>query len=318
VDLSIVVPVLNEQDSIEHFLKETIPYCEQLKINFEILFINDGSTDNTLALLIAARESYQQLKIVNLSRNFGKESAVTAGLDHTVGEAVILMDVDLQDPPELIVEFYRTYLQGYDSVIGVRRRRDGDSYLKRFFAKSFYSLFRKLSDVNTIDNAGDFRLISRRVLEVIRGMPERTRYMKGILSWPGFETALVTYDRPDRFAGNTKWGFSRLWSLALDGIFSFSTLPLKIWAYLGMSLSIVSFIYLAVVVVKTTLMGVEVPGYASILSVVLFIGGINLMGIGILGEYIGRIFVEVKGRPIYVVENFIGAPAKADGDSASN
>lgn len=306
MDLSIIVPVFNEQDSVGRFLTTATPYCDSLDIDYEFVFVNDGSVDKTLANLIQKSEVFKNVNIINLSRNFGKESAVSAGLDHAMGDAIILMDVDLQDPPKLIIDFYNKYKEGYDSVIAVRHKRDGDSYSKRVYAKIFYSIFRRLSDLNTIDNAGDFRLVSRRVLDVINRMPERTRYMKGMLSWPGFSRTTVTYDRPERYAGKTKWRFSRLWRLALDGIFSFSTLPLKVWTYLGFILSIMSFLYLLTVIVKTTVMGIDVPGYASILSTVLFIGGVNLMGIGILGEYIGRIFIEVKGRPIYVIESMIG------------
>ena len=318
MDLSIVVPVLNEQDSIDRFLTVTTPYCDSLEIDYEIVFVNDGSIDQTLSCLIEKAATYKQLKIINLSRNFGKESAVSAGLDHASGDALILMDVDLQDPPELIVDFYKKYQEGHDSVIAVRRKRDGDSYPKRVSAKMFYSLFRRLSELNTVDNAGDFRLISRRVLDVINSMPERTRYMKGILSWPGFSTATVPYDRPERYTGETKWGFTRLWRLALDGIFSFSTLPLKVWTYLGFTMAMMAFLYLAILIIKTAIMGIDVPGYASILSTVLFIGGINLMGIGILGEYIGRIFIEVKGRPLYVVESVIGEGQEAQNRVGKN
>lgn len=303
IDLSIVVPVLNEQTNIVSFLEQTVPQCEALQLVYELVFINDGSTDQTQVVLIDQISRVPQIKVVNLSRNFGKEVALTAGLDHASGQAVIPMDVDLQDPPELIGELYDKYQQGFDVVIAMRDCRDTDSFTKRFFAKLFHKLFNRMSDIETLEGAGDFRLMSRRVVDVVRAMPERTRFMKGMLSWPGFKTGYVTYDRPARDTGETKWRFSSLWKLALDGLFSFSTLPLKVWTYIGILLSLISVVYMLFTVLKTIVMGVDVPGYASLLSVMLLIGGVNLMGIGIIGEYISRIFIEVKGRPLYVIES---------------
>lgn len=306
MNLSIVVPVKDEQDSIAAFLAAVIPPCEALQISYEIVFVNDGSQDHTQDVLIEAGATNSQLKIVELSRNFGKELALTAGLQHASGEAIIPMDVDLQDPPELIEAMYREYQKGFDTVVAVREKRSSDSFAKRFFATNFYRLFEKLSDINVIQNAGDFRLISRRVADVVNQMPERTRFMKGILSWPGFSQSTVSYQRPERHTGETKWGFTKLWSLALDGIFSFSTLPLKVWTYLGFSLAACSVLYMLFTIVKTLIFGIDWPGYASLLSAVLLIGGVNLMGIGIVGEYIARIFIEVKGRPTYVVASLSG------------
>lgn len=312
MDLSIVVPVFNEEDTIVTFFNEVPNYCDELNIDYEFLFVNDGSTDNTLPLLKQKSAEFATLKVINLSRNFGKESALTAGAEFAKGDAVIFMDIDLQDPPCLISPMVEKFQEGFDSVIAVRKERSEDSYGKRVSAKLFYSVFKKLSNVETIDNAGDFRLISRRVLEVVNRLPEKTRYMKGVLSWPGFSTATVSYDRPKRIEGTTKWDFAKLWKLALDGIFSFSTVPLKVWTYIGFFISFMSFLYMLQVVVKTMVLGVDVPGYASLISAVLFIGGLNLVGIGILGEYIGRIFIEVKARPTYVVESVIENPANEE------
>lgn len=303
IDLTIVVPVKDEASSVMLFLSKIVPCCEQLACDYEILFINDGSRDQTQAVLMAACVENSHLRLIKLSRNFGKEFALSAGLDYARGKAVIPMDVDLQDPPELIGQLYEKYLEGFDSVLAVRRSRGGDNLSKRFFASLFHRIFRTLSEVEVIENVGDFRLINRKVLDVVNSMPERTRFMKGLLSWPGFSVATVYFDRNSRQQGSSKWGFTKLWRLALDGIFSFSTLPLKVWTYMGGALASMSILYMIFTVVKTVVLGVDVPGYASLLSVTLLIGGVNLMGIGILGEYISRIFIEVKGRPIYVVES---------------
>jgi len=305
VDLSIVIPVFNEEQSINSFLENSVPCCEALNISYELVFINDGSTDQTLFFLTSKLKEYPSIKVVNLSRNFGKELALTAGIDHASGEAVIPMDVDLQDPPEMINALYQKYLEGFDVVVAVRNKRQGDTIAKRMFAVGFYKLFKRVSDIEILENAGDFRIMSRRVIEVVKSMPERTRFMKGLLSWPGFKTTTIEYDRPERFAGETKWHFTKLWRLALDGIFSFSTLPLKIWTYIGGALSIISILYMTYTIFKTIVMGIDVPGYASLLVITLLIGGVNLMGIGIIGEYLGRIFIEVKGRPLYVVESVV-------------
>ena len=301
MELSIVVPVKNEKESVEAFIKETTPFCDQVSSQYEIIFVDDGSTDGTLDALLGLHSENPRLKIVSLSRNFGKEKALTAGLDHAKGDAVIPMDVDLQDPPELIPTLYKKYQEGFDTVIAIRRARHGDKKTKKIFAKLFYNVLKHLSEAQIQENAGDFRLISKRVLKVIQGMNERTRFMKGIMSWPGFSIATVNYDRPERLHGETKWRLSNLWKLALDGIFSFSTRPLKIWTYIGFLFAATSIVFMLYTVTKTIVLGVDVPGYASLMSVVLFIGGINLMGIGIVGEYISRIFVEVKARPLYVI-----------------
>lgn len=304
--LSIVVPVKDEQESIPAFLEAITKPCQALDIAYEIVFVNDGSVDRTQALLLQASDNDPNIKIVKLSRNFGKELAVTAGLHQVSGDAIIPMDVDLQDPPELITEMYQEYQKGFDTVLAVRRQRGSDSFVKRFFAANFHWLFKRLSEIDVVQDVGDFRLISRRVLDVVNDMPERTRFMKGLLSWPGFSQSAVYYDRPERHQGETKWGFTKLWRLALDGLFSFSTLPLKVWTYLGFSLAACSVLYMVFTIIKTLILGVDWPGYASLLSAVLLIGGVNLMGIGIVGEYIARIFIEVKGRPNYVIESLSG------------
>lgn len=315
-DLSIVVPVKNEEVSIEKFLQVVVPSCVELSINYEIIFVNDGSIDQTLQVLREACTQYSHIKVVNLSRNFGKELALTAGLNHSKGNAVIPMDVDLQDPPSLIKTLYEKFCEGFDVVIPIRQQRAGDTRQKRLFAKLFYRAFKTVSDIDIYENAGDFRIMSRRVVDVVETMPERTRFMKGILSWPGFSTSLVYYDRPERAKGQTKWRFTSLWNLALDGIFSFSTLPLKVWTYIGFTLSLVSILYMVFTILKTAIYGIDLPGYASLLSITLLIGGVNLMGIGVLGEYVSRIFIEVKARPLYVVEEVFQSPSTKEHTTA--
>lgn len=301
-DLSIIVPVKDEELTIRAFLEAVMPECEKLGVTFEILFVNDGSKDRTQAILEEYRLTNPHLSVIKLSRNFGKEYALTAGIDYCRGRAAIPMDVDLQDPVELIPQLYKKHLEGFDSVLAVRKSRVGDSWSRRFMANSFHRAFRRLSEFEINSHAGDFRLISRDVIESIKQMPERTRFMKGILSWPGFSVTEIEYDRPTRDLGESKWHIRKLWALALDGLFSFSTLPLRIWTYVGGFIAFGAVLYLLYTVIKTLVFGVDTPGYASLMSVILLIGGVNLIGIGVLGEYIGRVFVEVKGRPIYIVE----------------
>ncbi|MFT5573636.1 MAG: glycosyltransferase involved in cell wall biosynthesis [Cryomorphaceae bacterium] len=306
-DLSVVVPVMNEENNIFPFLEEVSKHCLELNISYEILFINDGSTDSTLETLRLSQITYPLVKILNLSRNFGKEIALSAGLDHSNARTVIPMDVDLQDPPSIIIKLYERHLQGFDVVVAIRKKRDGDSINKIFFARAFHWFFEKISDTPISKEGGDFRLMSERVVNVIRQMPERSRFMKGVFAWPGYKTSQIYYDRPSRSDGKTKFGFIKLWNLALDGMFSFSTLPLRIWTYIGAMLATLSIIFMLFTVIKTMIFGIDLPGYASLLTFMLLLGGINLIGIGMLGEYIGRIFIEVKGRPLYVVESIMSS-----------
>ncbi len=300
--ISLIVPVLNEQDVVEIFLQKTSSVMEKAGFDYEYVFINDGSTDNTLARLIELSAGNSHIRIINLSRNFGKEAGVTAGIDHVRGNVLIPIDVDLQDPPELIPQFVEKWREGYDVVYGVRTRRDDDSVMKRASAGWFYRLFNRLSPVHIPDNAGDFRLIDERATEVLRQLPERNRFMKGLFSWVGFYSIGVPYSRPARAAGQTKWNFSKLWNFALDGIFSFSTVPLRIWSYVGIVISVMAFIYASFIITRTVILGIDLPGYASLLTVVLFLGGIQLISLGIIGEYMGRLLIEAKQRPVYVIE----------------
>lgn len=243
------------------------------------------------------------MKIINLSRNFGKEAALTAGLDYAKGDAIIPIDVDLQDPPELIKTMVSKWEEGFDVVLAKRIDRSSDTFIKKITANSFYKINNKISNINIPENVGDYRLFSKKVLKAIQALPENQRFMKGIFAWVGFNTTVVEYKREKRVAGNSSFNGWSLWNFALNGITSFSTVPIRIWLYIGSIISALSFLYGIWIIIKTVLLGVDVPGYSSMMTVVLFLGGIQLMGIGILGEYIGRIYNESKKRPIYIVDN---------------
>jgi glycosyltransferase involved in cell wall biosynthesis len=304
--VSVVVPIYNEASSCEQFFDRVIPVLSAISENFEVVCINDGSTDGSPALLQRLHNAEPRIKVVNLTRNFGKELALTAGLDLATGDAVIPMDADLQDPPELIPKLVERWLEGFDMVVAVRDDRRSDSWLKRNAATLFYRVIGRIGEVNVPSNAGDFRLIDRTVVEVLKRLPERNRFMKGIFAWVGFRQATVTYARPPRAAGESKWGYWKLWNLALEGIFSMTTLPLRVWTYFGMGVALLAGCYMIFIVVRTLLYGVDVAGYPSLIVAILFFSGINMVGLGILGEYVGRIFVEVKQRPLYLVHDTIG------------
>ncbi len=300
--ISIVAPCYNEAGVIDVFLQEMFDVLKRLERDFEIVFINDGSRDNTLDVLIEKAKQHNEIRVLNLTRNFGKEAALTAGIDYAQGEVVVPIDVDLQDPPELILDFVREYEAGYDVVVGKREDRTTDTAAKRLSAEFFYKMHNKISDIQIPQNVGDYRLMSRRVVEALKQLPETQRFMKGIFAWLGFKTAIVTYKREERVAGESSFNGWKLWNFALDGITSFSTAPLRVWLYVGSVLSMIAFVYGSWIILKTLMFGVDSPGYASIITIVLFLGGIQLMGIGILGEYIGRIYLESKRRPVYIVE----------------
>ena len=245
---------------------------------------------------------WNNIKIIELSRNFGKEAALTAGLEHAMGEVVIPIDADLQHPPEIIIEFIKKWEEGFDVVVGKRTVRTGEGVIKKLTAKYFYKFHNQISDVEIPYNVGDFRLMSRKVIEALKKLPENQRFMKGLFAWVGFNTAVVEYEQAPRAAGKTSYNGWKLWDFALDGITSFSTLPLRIWMYIGFLISFLSFLYGSAIVINTLILGVDTPGYASMITVILFLGGIQLIGIGILGEYIGRIYKETKKRPLYIIE----------------
>ena len=300
--LSLVVPAFNEEESIDLFLDTVLPLMERDGSRFEIVFVNDGSRDNTLAHLLNRGATDRRLRIVNLSRNFGKEAALTAGIDHATGDVIVPMDIDLQDPPELIEPFMERWREGYDIVYGVRSLRTWDTASKRVSASLFYRVFNTMSPVRIPENVGDFRLVDRRAVEVLRQLPERNRFMKGLFAWVGFNTIGVPYERPQRAAGSSKFNLWRLWNFALDGVVSFSTAPLRAWFYVGVVIATIAVLYALFIITRVLIFGIDTPGYASLLIAVLLMGAIQLLSLGIIGEYLGRLFLEVKGRPIYVVE----------------
>ena len=300
--LSLVVPVFNEEETIDLFLSTVVPLLERDGVRFEIVFVNDGSLDDTFARLFHRSRADRRLRIVNLSRNFGKEAALTAGIDHARGDILVPMDIDLQDPPELIGSFIARWREGYDIVYGVRSARHTDTRTKRVSAGWFYRVFNSMSPVRIPPNVGDFRLVDRRAVEVLRQLPERNRFMKGLFAWVGFNAVGVPYERPERAAGTSKFNLWRLWNFAIDGVVSFSTAPLRAWFYVGLVIATVAVLYALFIVTRVLIFGVDTPGYASLLIAILLMGAIQLLSLGIIGEYLGRLFVEVKARPIYVVE----------------
>lgn len=298
--ISLVVPVFNEEDAIPIFYQEVRRELAQYEV--EIVFVNDGSTDGTEAIINALAVSDQLVKPISFTRNFGKEPALFAGLEHATGDAVIPIDVDLQDPINVIPHLISKWQTGADVVLAKRSDRASDSHMKRKTAEWFYRLHNKISSPKIEENVGDFRLMSRDTVENIKLMPERNLFMKGVLSWVGGRVEVVEYTRAERVAGTTKFNGWKLWNLALEGITSFSTLPLRIWTYLGLCVAGISFLYGAWMIIDTMAFGNAVRGYPSLLVSILFLGGIQLIGIGVLGEYIGRIYVEVKKRPRYVLK----------------
>jgi glycosyltransferase involved in cell wall biosynthesis len=305
--LSIVAPAYNEERNLPAFLAAMIPVLESIGETFEIVFVNDGSRDGTLGMLAAAASQDPRIKVVGLARNFGKDIALSAGLAHASGQAIIPIDCDLQHPPELIPQFVARWREGYDMVIGVRSKRDEEGWLRRTLSQTYYKVMRSMTSVEIPPNAGDFRLIDRKILDVINKMPERHRFMKGIFAWPGFKVSSIEFQANVR-ANETasSWSFFKLWRFALDGLFSFSTAPLKLWTYIGALCAAGAFVYLVITVIQKLFFGIAAPGYASLLIVLLFFNGLLLVSNGIQGEYIARIFEEVKGRPLYVVGQTFG------------
>ena len=316
--LSLIVPVKDEEEAIPPFLSRITGVLDALRtpegdaVAWEIVFIDDGSQDTTLAAIMAGHAHDPRIGGISLSRNFGKEAALSAGLDHAAGTTVIPIDVDMQDPPEVIGEMLDRWREGYEVVYGVRRNRMTDSFPKRLTADLYYRAHNWLSDDKIPEHAGDFRLLDRRVVEVIRAMPERNRFMKGLFAWGGFRQTAVYYDRAERSVGTTKFNYLKLWKLAVDGLTSASTVPLRVWSYVGGFIAVVALAYAFFLIARTILYGIDVAGYASMMVAVLFLGGVQLLSLGVLGEYIGRILVETKRRPIYVVRERIGTSAETD------
>ena len=300
--VTIIVPFYNEEESVDIFFSNIDKTLGDLtEYYFSFICIDDGSNDLTLDAL-KKQQNIRDIEIIEFSRNFGKESAITAGLDSFSSDIAIIMDSDLQDPPKLISEMLQQIQEGYEVVTATRTDRSKDSYFKRTTAKWFYKAHNSFSEIQIPENVGDFRAMTSQVVQEIRRLRENNRFMKGIFTWVGFKTTTVNYSRPEREKGETKWSLTKLWNFAVDGITSFSSLPIKIWTYVGVLIAVISLIYALIIITRTLIFGIDVPGYASILVFILFLGSLQLISIGLIGEYIGRIYMEVKERPIYVVK----------------
>lgn len=300
--VSIVVPMMNEEEGIPVLFDRLIPVLNHLNRTYEIICVNDGSRDNTLQILLDYQRRFQNIVIVDLSRNFGKEAALTAGLMQSNGQVVIPLDADLQDPPELIGEMLKLWEKGAEVVLAVRSKRETDTAFKRATANAFYRIINSISEISVPANAGDFRLMDRVVIEALKQLPERTRFNKGIFAWLGFRTETIEYERPSREIGTTKWNYRKLWNFALDGITSFSSAPLRVWSYIGVIIAGCAILYGLVVVFKVLILGHhDLPGYPSLMTVLLFSNGVVLIGLGVIGEYLSRVFIETKARPLVIV-----------------
>lgn len=306
--LSLVVPVFNEAEAIVLFVNRITTVFERMElVTFEFIFVNDGSSDETLQCLLDLQLKDAHIKIVDLSRNFGKEAALSAGLQVSTGQVIVPIDVDLQDPPELIPAMIAKWREGYEVVLARRINRKSDGWAKRTSAKWFYRIHNKVATPQLPDNVGDFRLIDKCVVEALMQLPESNRFMKGLFAWVGFRTAYVEYSRPERSAGITKFNGWRLWNFALEGIASFSTAPLRIWFYVGLLVSFISLLYSLYILARVLFFGVDVPGYASLIITITFLGGLQLIGIGVIGEYLGRTYIESKRRPIFLIRQIYQA-----------
>jgi glycosyltransferase involved in cell wall biosynthesis len=313
--LTVIVPCFNEEATLPLLHGRLVAVLDRLEAEARILYVDDGSRDRTVALVDALATQDPRVALLKLSRNFGKEIAMSAGLDHADADAVVLIDADLQDPPELIPELVAKFREGYDVVYAIRRSRAGESWLKRATASAFYRVIGRLSRTPVPEDTGDFRLLSRRAVEALRQVREQHRFMKGLFGWVGFRQVGVEYDRAPRAAGTTKWNYWALWNFALDGITSFSTTPLKLATYVGVATAAFAFLYGGWVIAKTMLFGEAVKGYPSLMVVMLFLGGIQLMALGLIGEYLGRLYIETKQRPLYLVDELVGEPGD-DGPAA--
>ena len=305
--LSIVTPAYNEAENLGEFYSRVINATDNLNLEIEIIYINDGSQDSTIDIITKQRQIDNRITIIDLSRNFGKEIALTAGLDYSSGDAVIVIDADLQDPPELIPKLVEKWREGYDVVNAKRIKRKGESLLKKVMSYIYYRLLFYLSDINVPRDTGDFRLLNKNALDALLKLREKHRYMKGLFVWVGFKQKEIEYEREARFKGKTKWGFFSLFNLAFDGLTSFSIMPLRLASTIGFLSALIGFFYGAVIVFKTLFFHEPVAGFTSLVVLITFFGGIQLLSIGIIGEYIGRIFNETKNRPLYVVKNIQGS-----------
>jgi len=310
--ISIVVPAYNEAEVLSEFHKTVDKALSRLPFNLEIIYINDGSTDNTLDIINGLRANDKRITLIDLSRNFGKEIALTAGLHKAAGDAVVVIDADLQDPPEIIPELIKEWQNGYDVVYAKRTSRDGESFLKKTTAHFFHRIIQRVGDFSIPEDTGDFRILSRRAVNALNTFNEHHRFMKGLFAWIGFKQKAVPYKRHSRHAGKSKWNYWHLWNFALDGITSFTIAPLKISTYVGTITALSAFGYGIYMIIETLLHGNEVPGYPSLIVIILMLGGIQLVAIGILGEYLGRVFNETKQRPLYFINEYFPGIYAAD------
>ena len=303
--ISILIPAYNEEPVLDKLFTRLANLANETKdYDFEFLFVNDGSKDQTLDFIKDYAATDSRVSYINLSRNFGKEIGMIAGLDHAVGDAVVIIDADLQDPPELIPEMIKLWEEGYDDVYAKRKSRDGESFFKKFTSKMYYKTLQSVTRIPIQEDTGDFRLLDRRVVEALKLFRESQRNTKAMFSWVGFHKKEILYDRDSRAAGETKWNYLKLVELAIDGITSFTTAPLRISTYAGIAVSGLTFIYMVYLVIRTIFFGVDLAGYPSMMAVILFLGGVQLLSLGIIGEYIGRIFNETKQRPLYLIEEY--------------
>ena len=313
--VSVIVPGLNEERGIPALIERLCPVLESLGLDWEVIFVDDGSTDGTLPLLRELNHRDPRFKAISLSRNFGKELAAAAGLAYATGDAAVLMDADLQHPPELIREFVARWQDGYDIVYGQRRDRDTDAVLHRWSARAFYAVFEKLSGTSLPEGAGDFRLLDRKAIDAMNRMRERVRFNKGLYAWMGFRSVGVPFTVPPREMGRSRWRPRQLLRFALDGIASFTTIPLRVWSYLGLIISAFAFFYALTFLFEVLFYGVMTPGFPTLIISVLFFSGVQLISLGVIGEYLGRVYEEVKGRPLFLVAEEVGvdhAPANPE------
>ncbi|MBY0757257.1 glycosyltransferase family 2 protein [Clostridium sardiniense] len=309
--LSIIIPMYNEEESLPYLYERLVGLGKKIpNYELEFLFINDGSKDSSLEIVKGYRRTDPRVCYVNLSRNFGKEVAMGAAFDYVTGDVVAIIDADLQDPPELIVDMLKYYEDGYDDVYAKRRSRKGETWLKKFTSRKFYQILQSVSKVPIQTDTGDFRLLSRRAIEALRAFPEKQRYTKGMFSLIGFKKKAIEFDRDPRVAGETKWNYLKLIDLAIEGITSFTTAPLRLATIVGVVIAFLAFIYMIYIIIRTLILGTDVPGYSSLICVMLMMGGIQLIFLGIIGEYLGRIFTEVKSRPLYFIDEYAGPQEK--------
>lgn len=304
--LSVVVPCYNESSNVAPFLDRLIPVMNEIGLPYEVILIDDGSKDETTQRILASRLNNHAIKLVRFSRNFGKEAALNAGLTHATGDAVIQLDADLQHPPELLVDFVREWRNGGEIVYGARKSRNDDGFLRRFLTKSFYRVFSAISDVKLMEGLGDFLLLDRKVIQAILSLPERERFTKGLYAWVGFKRAAVPFEVAPRANGVSAWSIFKLFQFSIKAITSFGSVPLKVWTYIGLLLSVSSVAYATFILLERAIYGTNVPGYPSLMAAICFFSGVQLLGLGIVGEYLSRVLAEVKQRPLYLVQEKVG------------